>query len=200
MSSPFEPRLAPLPFAEWDDHTRTILLRYLRRPEVYLSGEPDAPQMPIVLELMARQVPLSEPWLRLTDALTGEDARLPAEHRELLILRVAWRSGSLYEWDQHRRISLDVGISPQALDAVPEGPSAEAWTPVQRSLVKAADEMLDGFSVADETWSELQGHYDSGQLLELLYVVATYAGLAMVLNSAGLPSAGPGGSAPRRRD
>ena len=57
MTTPPEPRLAPLPFAEWDDTTRTVLLQYLRRPELYLSGAPDAPPMPIVLEMFAAPRP-----------------------------------------------------------------------------------------------------------------------------------------------
>ena len=76
MTTPPEPRLAPLPFAEWDDNTRTVLLQYLRRPELYLSGAPDAPPMPIVLEMFARHVPLSDSWLPFTEMLAGGDATL----------------------------------------------------------------------------------------------------------------------------
>jgi 4-carboxymuconolactone decarboxylase len=87
-----EVRLAPVPFAQWDDDTRARLLAYLRRPELYLSGEPDAPPMPVVMELFAQHVPVSETFLAFTDVLAGERATLAPRVRELLILRVAWRT------------------------------------------------------------------------------------------------------------
>ena len=89
--TPTPTRLAPLPFAEWDETTREVLLSHLRRPELYLSGAPDAPPMPIVMELFARHLPLSETFLRFTDVFAGAQSTLDPRDRELLILRVAWR-------------------------------------------------------------------------------------------------------------
>ena len=58
MASSDQPRLDPVPFAEWDEETRTTLLPFLRRPERYLSGATDAPPMPIVLEMFAHHLAL----------------------------------------------------------------------------------------------------------------------------------------------
>ena len=80
MPLPDQPRLAPVPFAEWDEETRTTLLQFLRRPERYLSGAPDAPPMPIVLEMFAHHLPLSASWLPFTEMLASDDALLPAAH------------------------------------------------------------------------------------------------------------------------
>ena len=38
--------------------------------------------------------------------------------REIVILRVAWRSGSTYEWGQHVRIGLDSGLAQHEIDAL----------------------------------------------------------------------------------
>ena len=78
MTPPSEPRLVPLPFAGVGRPPRAVLLPHLRRPEVYLSGAADAPPMPVVLELLARNLPLSGAWLPFTDMLTGSDATLRA--------------------------------------------------------------------------------------------------------------------------
>ena len=145
-------RLPPLPFAEWDDTTRTVLLQHLRRPELYLSGAPDAPPMPVVLELFAHHLALSQTWLPFTDVLAGEQARLAPAQRELLILRVAVKTGSGYEWQQHRRIGMETGLTDEQVEAVREGPSAARWTHLERSLLTAVDEMLDEFAVSGTTW------------------------------------------------
>jgi alkylhydroperoxidase family enzyme len=191
MTLPEEPRLAPLPFAEWDEETRASLLQYLRRPELYLSGTPDAPPMPIVLEMFAHHVPLSVSWLPFTEMLAGKDAKLSAEHRELLILRVAWRTRSGYEWAQHSRMGVDSGLTATQVDAVPQGAAADVWTPLQRVMLTAVDEMLDQHAVGEETWAGLAAHFGPAELFELLFVIGGYLCLATVLNSIGLQSSVP---------
>ena len=43
---------------------------------------------------------------------------LPPRIREIVILRVAWRTGSDYEWGQHVRIGLDSGLARDEIDAL----------------------------------------------------------------------------------
>lgn len=186
MTTQEDTRLAPVPFAEWDEETRNTLLAHLRRPELYLSGAPDAPPMPVVLELFAHHVPLSETFLTFTDVLAGEQAQLAPPIRELLILRVAWRAGSGYEWNQHRRMGAEEGLTDAQIRAVREGPSAAVWTPLERALLTAVDEMADAFAISQKTWDELAASFDGPQLFELLFVAGGYLCLAGVLNSLGL--------------
>jgi 4-carboxymuconolactone decarboxylase len=181
-----QPRLAPVPFAEWDDHTRATLLSHLRRPELYLSGGPDVPPMPVVLELFAHHVALSETFLAFTDVMASDQSTLEPRVRELAILRVAWRTGSGYEWNQHRRMGGDEGLTDLQLAAVPDGPTSAVWTPVERAVLSAADEMIDHFAVSDETWAALASAFEAAPLFELLFVIGGYLCLAAVLNSIGL--------------
>ena len=187
-----ELRLAPIPHAQWDDETRAALLAHLRRPEIYLSGSPHAPPMPVVLELFAHHLPLSETWLAFSDMLASEESRLEPTHRELLILRVAWRTGSGYEWSQHARIGRELGLAEAQLAALPQGASAAVWSPLERALLTAVDEIVDDFSVGDETWTMLASSLEPPQLFELLFVIGGYVALAGVLNSIGLRGALPG--------
>jgi alkylhydroperoxidase family enzyme len=186
MTPPSPPRLAPVPFDEWDEETRARLLAHLRRPELYLSGAPDAPPMPVVLELFAHHVALSETFLSFTDVMASGDSRLEPRIRELAILRVAWRTGSGYEWSQHRRMGGDEGLTDAQLNAVPKGPTSSIWTPTERAVLAAADEMIDHFAVSDETWTALASSFDAAPLFELLFVIGGYLCLATVLNSVGL--------------
>lgn len=186
MTPPSQPRLAPVPFAEWDEATRTTLLSHLRRPELYLSGAPDARPMPVVLELFAHHVALSEPFLSFTDVMASDRSKLEPKLRELAILRVAWRTRSGYEWSQHRRMGGDEGLTDTQLAAVPDGPSSAVWNPAERAVVAAADEMIDDFAVSDETWVALTSSFEAAPLFELLFVIGGYLCLAAVLNSIGL--------------
>jgi 4-carboxymuconolactone decarboxylase len=191
VTAPEEPRLQPVPFAEWDETTRATLLQFLRRPEVYLSGAPDAPPMPIVLEVFARHLPLSAAWLPFTEMLASDDATLRPAQRELLILRVAWRTHSGYEWNQHVRMGADVGLTPAQLEAVAQGPSAGVWSPLERALLTAVDEFVDDHVLGDATWGVLESHLGPAQMFELLFVIGGYLCLAGVLNSIGLQATMP---------
>jgi alkylhydroperoxidase family enzyme len=186
MAPPSQPRLAPVPFAEWDEETRGTLLSHLRRPELYLSGAPDAPPMPIVLELFAHHVTLSETFLAFTDVMASDQSKLEPRLRELAILRVAFRTRSAYEWNQHRRMGGDEGLTDAQLDALSVGPSSGVWTPTERAVLTAADEMIDRFAVSDETWAALASSFEAASLFELLFVIGGYLCLAAVLNSIGL--------------
>jgi alkylhydroperoxidase family enzyme len=185
MTTPSPPRLTPVPFSEWDEETRATLLSHLRRPELYLSGD-DAPPMPVVLELFAHHVPLSESFMTFTDLMIGEGSKLEPRLRELAILRVAWRTESGYEWNQHRRMGGDEGLSEAQLLAVEDGPGSTVWTGQERSVVAATDEMIDDHGVSDETWAVLTSTFEEGTLFELLFVIGGYLCLSVVLNSIGL--------------
>jgi alkylhydroperoxidase family enzyme len=187
-------RLSPVPFSEWDEQTRTAMLSHLRRSERYLSGAPDAPPMPVVLELFAQHVPVTDTFMAFTDALAAGSSTLEPKQRELAILRVAWRTGSGYEWHQHRRMGGDVGLSEEQLAAVPAGADAAVWSESERALLCGVDEMIDAFAISQDTWDVLAASYGPAQLLELLFVVGGYLCLAAVLNSIGLRGGSPGGA------
>lgn len=112
---------------------------------------------------------------------------LPRRDTELVILRVAWNCRSRYEWGQHVDIGLRAGLTPEDIACVPQGPGAQGWTPRQRALLRAADDMHHHRMVSEATWNALAGFLDQRRLLELLMLVGFYEGLAAVLNSAGLP-------------
>jgi 4-carboxymuconolactone decarboxylase len=181
-----EPRLAPIPFAEWDDRARAALLPHLRRSELYLSGAPDAPPMPVVMELFAHHLQLGDTFMAFTDVLASADSTLEPADRELLILRVAWRTRSGYEWNQHHRMGGEVGLTEAQLAAVPDGADASVWTARQGALLRAVDEMIDEFGVGQVTWDQLAAEFEPAQLFELLFVIGGYLCLAGVLTSLGL--------------
>ena len=177
-------RIPPFPFAEWDEDARRVLPGYLRRPELYESHGGDRP-MPAALGHYARHFRLGVAWMDFSDVF-AKDPLLDTRYREILVLRVAWRTRSQYEWFQHVRIAQQCGLTPEHVQAAMEGPEAALWTPVERTLVATADEMIDHSVVSDATWSQLRPHFDDQQLIELLYVIGAYTCLAMVTNSVGL--------------
>jgi 4-carboxymuconolactone decarboxylase len=178
-------RLAPLPAAEWDDEDRKMFSGRLGVVDKYLTGRPDAPPMPNVLGVLVHHGRLASAWMAYNAVLLQESS-LDPRLRELVVLRVAHRSRSRYEWLQHRRIGLQAGLTPEQLEAVAVGPDAPVWTDLERLLLTAADELLDHSVISDGSWAALERELDVRQLLEVPFIVGTYQCLAMVFNSVAL--------------
>ena len=187
MSEAAAPRLAPLPRERWDDDVRDAL-RAGFSDEVatrFLSTGPDAIAMPNVVATLMHHPQLAGPFLAFNSVLLRRPA-LDPRLRELMVLRVAWRTRARYEWAQHVRLATRLGVSSAEIDAISGSPDANAWTPLEALLLAATDQLIDGYRVDDDTWSSLAEELDERQLVELVFVVGTYTGLAMAFNSFGL--------------
>jgi alkylhydroperoxidase family enzyme len=108
---------------------------------------------------------------------------LSYRQRELLILRVAFLRHCGYEWAQHVLRGKEAGLQDEDIARLNEGPEAPGWTPVDRSLVRAADELVADGAVSGDTWRALAGEFDEQQLMDIVFTVGTYELVAMALRS-----------------
>jgi alkylhydroperoxidase family enzyme len=179
------PRLAPKRAAELDDEARAVLRGYLKgAAERFLSEGPDAARMPNVLATLIHHPKLVGPWLAFNGVLLGSPSIEP-RHRELMILRVAWHARSRYEWLQHVRLAKQLGITDQEIAAI-AGLGSATWTPLEGDLLAATDQLLECYAIEDATWARLAAQLDERQRVEIVFVVGSYACLAMAFNSFGL--------------
>ena len=186
MSAP-APRIAPLPVDEWgDDAVAALRAGFgVAGADRLLSGGPTGPRMPNVLTTMMRHPTMAGPFLAYNSVLLRTPALQP-RLRELAVLRVAWRTRSEYEWVQHVRMAARCGITADEVEAIGAGATTPSWSELEADLLAATDQLLDRFRIDDDTWARLAQHLDERQLLEVLFVVGTYACLAMAFNSMGL--------------
>lgn len=138
-----------------------------------------------IFTTLARHRRLFRRWLPLGDALLLR-GDLPRRDAELLILRAAWNCGCWYEWVQHAGIALSHGLSAATVDAIPEWRAADGFSPRQRNLLAAADELHGARVITDATWALLAAELRESELIELCFVVGHYEMLAMTLNSLGV--------------
>jgi 4-carboxymuconolactone decarboxylase len=108
---------------------------------------------------------------------------LPARERELVILRVGWRSGSEYEFGQHTVIGRDAGLTDSEIDRLAID-DVHCWSDDDQSLVRLADELCATNGVSDDVWQALESRWDERALLELLMLAGFYRMVSGVLNGA----------------
>ena len=171
MTNDGSSRLPPLPDGEWDpllDGVRGELRTVLN-----------------VHRVMAHHPALLEAWTPLRNHIvTG--GSLSGRHRELVILRVAHRAGSDYEWHHHEARAQEAGLTIDEIEAV-RTPSPTGASGDETVLLMATDELFDGLTISDSTWGSLTAAFSVRAVLDLIVTVGVYVTLAMVIGATGLP-------------
>jgi 4-carboxymuconolactone decarboxylase len=108
---------------------------------------------------------------------------LPARERELVVLRVAWRCRSVYEWGQHVLIGRKAGITDAELVALTRPVAEGGWSRADATLLEFTDEVLDRVDVSDEVWQAAAENLSDDQLIELTMLVGFYRMAAGFLNA-----------------
>jgi 4-carboxymuconolactone decarboxylase len=110
---------------------------------------------------------------------------VPARERELVILRVGWRCGSLYEFGAHTVMGGDAGLSAEEISrSAREG--SDGWSEGDRDLVEMADELCATNNVSDAVWERLARRWSEQELMELLMVAGFYRLVSGFLNAVGV--------------
>jgi alkylhydroperoxidase family enzyme len=174
-------RIAPLSTEELPEDAAAVLRSVY--PEAAANRLlTEAGALPNVLGTLLRHPRLAGPFLAYNNVLLTQPTLEP-RLRELLVLRVSWLARSRYEWAQHVRLSARFGITTAQLTAIASGPESTEWSELESLALRATDQLVGGYRIDDETWAALADHLDTQQLVELVFVIGTYTGLAMAFNS-----------------
>ena len=186
MSDAGGQRIAPVAKEQLDDAMREAIRGAFREPVAsrFLSDGDGAMPIPSAIATMLHHPKLAGPWLRFNNVLLWSPS-VPERQRELMILRLAWRTRSAYEWVQHVHLSKRYGVSDDEVGAITRG-EYDRFAGVERDLLVATDELLDDYVVSDATWARLAARFADKELVELVFVVGTYTCLAMAFKSFGL--------------
>jgi alkylhydroperoxidase family enzyme len=181
------PRIRPLPPDQWPKEMGEALAAL--RPPVPRHPMPprrdDRPKGLNVLGTLARYPALARAYHTFNGHILFASTLSPRQ-RELLVLRVAAVRRSDYEWAQHVVLAGDAGLSREDIDRVARGPDAPGWSPLERAMLAAVDELVGDAMVGDATWAALAGELDEQQLMDLVFTVGAYEVLAMAFRSFGI--------------
>jgi 4-carboxymuconolactone decarboxylase len=99
---------------------------------------------------------------------------VPAREREIVILRVGWQSGSVYEFGQHTLIGGASGLTADEIASLATPDAKGDWSDDDRALIELADELCATNDVTDATWNSLAGRWGHAELVELIVVAGFY--------------------------
>lgn len=87
---------------------------------------------------------------------------------------------------QHFLIGLECDLSAAEIERIKTGAEAGGWTEAERLLLRATDELHGDAFIGEPTWSGLQRHYSTEQLLDIVFTVGQYNLVSMALNTCGV--------------
>jgi alkylhydroperoxidase family enzyme len=178
-ASPASPRIPPLPRDRWTDDAREVFAFW---------GEPDAWENGSKTNTMNTFA--QHPKLAIAHSNFGKhllmDSDISVRARELVVLRVAWHTKSEYEWHYHVGYAINGGITLDEIAATKADLGAHAWDEHDRAVLGAVDELIADSRIGDETWTTLARHFDTRQLMDLVFTVGNYVMTAWVISSFGI--------------
>jgi alkylhydroperoxidase family enzyme len=152
----------------------------LARIVAELSGRLTHGTPPNIFTTLGQHPRLFRAWLYYSAQLMPF-GRLPRRDTELVILRVAWRCRSVYEWRQHVPLALRAGLAPGQIDAIAEHNSMNAFTDRQRALLAVSDDLLAHRAISEPTWRKLRATLTDREVIEVCLLVGHYQGLASAI-------------------
>jgi 4-carboxymuconolactone decarboxylase len=134
---------------------------------------------------LAKNEGLFTSFLSLGGYLLSRRGTIPRREREIVILRVGWRSGSDYEFGQHTVIGKHVGLTDEEVTRLASD-GLSGWSADDAPLVAMSDELCRDDIVSDATWAQLAQRWSEEQLLELVILAGFYRLVSGFLRSVGV--------------
>lgn len=110
---------------------------------------------------------------------------LPVKLRQIAIMRTAWITKAVYMWSSHLNTSMSVGLSPDMYGPIQRGADDPYFTPFERVVIRATEELVRERMISDANWQALSAEWDNKQMLDFMFTVGCYAMVAGVMRSTG---------------
>lgn len=179
--------MQPLPAERWGDAEYGAFGALLQLPADRVpragSGEPYDPLNFDIIGMLAHHPELAQAFLHFNGFLLRR-GELPARLRELVILRVAHKHHSAFEWGQHVKMGAAVGIDEAEVAALAIG--NDTFTGHDRLVLEVADELIEHGRAAWSSWQALVAELGEHAAMELIFLVGTYTLTAMAFGTWGL--------------
>ena len=177
--SEIKPRILPLPREAWTDDARDVFAFW---------GEPNAREegsKTNILMVMGNHPSLGKVYNIWGKHLLMSNT-LPTRTLELIILRVAVKVNSAYEWHNHVGYGMNAGLSLEDIAAIRDYPAGGNWNDCDGAVLAAVDELISGGNIEDPTWNVLSQHFETKQMMDLVFTIGHYVMTSWALSSFGV--------------
>jgi 4-carboxymuconolactone decarboxylase len=116
-----------------------------------------------------------------------DDSPLPAQLREIAILRVGYLSNAPYEIYQHEALARHVGLSGEAIEAIQVGgEKAEVLGEAGCAVLTFTDDLVRNVRPGDASLAEIRAHLDDSMVIDLTLAIGAYMMICRFLETTGI--------------
>ncbi|HVL77165.1 MAG TPA: carboxymuconolactone decarboxylase family protein [Noviherbaspirillum sp.] len=127
----------------------------------------------LLYQVLLNSAPIATGWERMLTAVRNQTG-VPADLRELMILRVAVLNGAGFEFDAHIPHAERAGVSKEKIAATRQVPLQGSFSPLEQLVLELTDAMTRDVVVPDALMQRLREHFDAKGIVEVVATVAAY--------------------------
>ena len=169
-----EARIPPLPPEQWSESAAQSMQPFV-----------DANSDFNIFKTLTNHPDLMRRWMVFANHVLFKSS-LPFREKELLILRIGYLCQAGYEWGQHVQVARNGGVSDDDIRLAKTGPDTPDIGEVDKLLLLAVDELHQDAFISETTWNALKQHFDTKQMMDIVFTVGQYNLVSMALNSFGV--------------
>lgn len=183
MSNEIVQRIPLCPREQWTDEAREVFA-FWGEPNSWEEGSKTN-----VIMTMGNHPPLGKVFNQFGKHFLMNNS-LNTRQQEIVILRVAWRVKSAYEWHNHVGYAMNAGLTLDDIAAIRDFPQGGDWSEEEVAMIQAVDDLIDANRIADATWAMLGKTLNQSQLMDLTFTIGHYVMTSWALASFGVPIEG----------
>ena len=100
--------------------------------------------------------------------------RLDPKLRELAYIKASLVNDCAYCANAHKSVAQRIGVTEEQIQQINTFATSDLFSPVERAVMAAADEILSRNLVEDATFAALQKHLSDAEILELFVVIGLW--------------------------
>jgi 4-carboxymuconolactone decarboxylase len=127
----------------------------------------------LLYQVLLNSAPIAAGWERMLTAVRNQTS-VPADLRELMILRVAVLNRASFEFDAHVPHAERAGVSKEKIEAIRKTPLREIYSEMEELVLQLTDAMTRDIEVPESLMDRLRARLDARGLVEVVATVAAY--------------------------
>jgi 4-carboxymuconolactone decarboxylase len=127
----------------------------------------------LLYQVLLNSLPLAQGWEGMLTAIRNRST-VPADLRELMILRVAVLNRASFEFDAHVPHALKAGVDQDKINDVRSIALSERFNEEERLVLSLTDHMTRDVEVPEDIMSQVTARYGAQQVVETVATIAAY--------------------------
>lgn len=139
----------------------------------------------LLYQVLLNSPPIAAGWERMLTAVRKQTT-LPADLRELVILRVAVLNRARFEFEAHVPHAQEAGVDAGRIAGLRDTPLPALYSAVEARVLALTDAMTRDVEVPDALMESLRADFDAQGIVELVATIAAYNMVSRFLVALGI--------------